>query len=154
MSFIAGAYTVTYNALALGQARDGYRLRVSPAVEEITGDNYGDTVQDGVYRGGSCFLQMDLLEYNAAAIQTAMWPYGTFGTLGVIGRLQTALAKQIVMTAVAGTPAASTPATVTFARAILAPGQQTELLFAPRLRIVPIMFQILPDGSGNWFTTT
>lgn len=156
MAFIAGAYTVTWNSVTIGQVSDGIRLRQSNSVEVIKGQSLGESTQDGVYQGGDAFIQLESLEYITGAI-AAWWPYGDLGVVGLPGRLLTSLAKSLVLTAVSGTPAESSPATLTASKAILAPNQNLELLFATRLRRVPLMFQLLPYTSGDnsvWYTTT
>lgn len=155
MGFIAGGYTVSFNAVAVGQIEDGVEMEHVPYYEDIRGDNMGDTIQDGVYRGGDMFMSFTMLEYNAAAgaaaTPPAWWPYhNTWGRIGTIGVLQTSLALAVVLTAVAGTSAATLPATLTASKCVIAKGFPTRMLFAPRNRRIPIRFQMLPyDSSGN-----
>lgn len=97
-----------------------------------------------------------LIEYDAAGVATAMWPYNaTKWTMGTVGRTDvgSSLVKQIVLTAVAGTPAAAAPATMTFPKSILREGFPIELLFAPDLREVPLQFRIYPDSTTGVFAT-
>ena len=155
MPFIAGPYTGVYNSLALGQCEDGYTLDFAGRYEEVTGDNFAESVQELIWRGANMFLSMTLLEYNSAAAASAFWPWAAFGTIGQVGRVVTsaiggnpALAKTTVLTAVAGTTATGTPATLTTAFSILAPNMNISMIFAPRLRRVPIRFQCLPNTNG------
>ncbi len=161
MSFIAGRYTATYNSLSLGVTKEGFRLSHEIFKRLITGDYLAETPQDAVYRGAGVQIAYTLLEYNAPAAGLALWPYGSnFLELGVIGRLDvgSSVAKSLVLTALSGTPAASTPATITFPLAILAENFPVELLFAPDLREVPIRQRIYPDvttpGSEKFGTVT
>ncbi len=150
MSFIAGRYTATYNALALGVTKEGLRLSHQIFKRMITGDYLGETPQDAVYRGAEVNIAYTLLEYNAAGAQAAFWPYGAnFLELGVLGRLDvgSSIAKPLVLTALSGTPAAGNPATITLPLAILAENFPVELLFAPDVREVPIRQRIYPDVS-------
>lgn len=156
MPFIAGPYTATWNGSALGHTENGFALRVSSAAELITADAYGDSVLDGVYRGGNYFVQVVGLEYSSA-LTAAFWPYGAFGVHGQAGRLMTAIAAPLVLTATAGTPAANSPATLTASKAILAEGQNLETLLACRLRKLPVLWRLLPytsSGSTIWFSQT
>ncbi len=157
MSFIAGKYAITLGASTVGQTGND-TVRVSHQVfkEIITGDNFAETPQDAVFRGMSAFLQYTMLEYNATAAASAFWPYGSsYPDMDtVIGTLDSANAAQTVMTALSGTPAAATPATLTFPLTILAPNFPVEILFAPMLRRVPIRQQIYPNGSGVFGTVT
>lgn len=157
MSFIAGRYTMTYNALALGQTAEGIRLSHQVFKRLITGDAGGEAKQDAVYRGIDMFLAYQLLEYNAAGALAAMWPYAaTLLDMGVIGRLDvgSSIAKSVVMTALAGTPAAAVPATITLPSVILAENFPVELLFAPDLREVPMRQRIYPNSNGVFGTLT
>ena len=157
MAFIAGQYTATWNALALGQTADGYRLSHQFFKRLITGDAFAQSPQDAVYQGAEVTLSARLIEYNAAAVQTLKWPYSaTPWTMGVIGRLDvgSAIAKSLVLTAIAGTPAAATPATITALLSILQEGFPVEVLFAPDLREVPLRMRIYPSTQGVFATET
>ena len=159
MAFIAGPYTVTYNSLALGILEDAPSLEMTGSVDPIVGDNYGDSVQDGVYRGGNLFFDMVLQEYNAAGAAAAFWPYAALGTMGQVGRMISSMAQGLVFTAVAGTTASALPATITAPNTILAPNFPVRLLFGSRLRNVPLRFQCLPyydsgATANRWFVTT
>jgi hypothetical protein len=153
--FIAGRYTATYNALSLGQTAEGIKLAFRFFKRKIMGDAGGETRQDSVYRGAEVTADMRLIEYNAAGAQAAFWPYSaTFLDLGEIGRLDVAsnVAKQLIMTAVVGTTAAATPASITMPLVCLAEGFPVELLFAPDLREVPLKFDVYPGAvvsAGN-----
>lgn len=163
MTFIAGPYTVTYNAVDIGITEDGAELEHTYYSELVRGDNYGDTVQDGVYRGGDCFVSMTLQEWDNAALHAAMNPFGSgavpSGLSGQVGRLMTTLAKPLVLTPVAGTTAATATVgatnarTFTAAKAILAENFPIRFQFASRLRRVPLRFRILPV-TGTWYLWT
>lgn len=161
MSFIAGPYTGTYNGLALGQFEDGAELEFVHYDEEVRGDNFAQAVQELITRGVDAFLNATLLEYNAAALAAAsslMWPtHATFGRIGQVGRVSTSaiggatIAKTAVLTNLPGTTATANPTTLTLALCRLPPGFPIRLLFAPRLRRVPIRLQALPDINGVLF---
>lgn len=156
MAFIAGAYTVTYNSADIGQIENGIRLLWAPGEEEITGDLLGDSVQDGVYRGGNAWLELTMIEYNATGAGTAFWPWSdTFGKAGTIGVLSSSLAKVLVLTKVSGPNA--TPASLTANLALPNGGQEISTLLAPRLRRVPVRYRLFPytvSSTYRWFTTT
>jgi hypothetical protein len=160
--FVAGGYTATWNALALGQAAQGYRLSHQFFKRIITGDSMAESPQDAVYRGAEMHLQCNLIEYMEAGIATIMWPYGNYLTMGAVGRLDvqavnnTPSVKQMVFTAVAGTPAATalSPATLTLPKCILAEGFPVELLMAPDLKEVPLRMRIYPSEAGVFGTQT
>lgn len=152
-SFIAGPYTSTYKASALGQTADGYRVSHSFFKRLIQGDSYAQAPQDEVYQGAEMFVQFRLIQYDAAGVAAAMWPYGAFLTSGQVGRVsvQQSIAGPLVLTAVAGTPAATVPATLTLTNAIIAEGYPVELLFAPDLREVPIRMRVFPVNATGIF---
>jgi hypothetical protein len=156
MSFIAGQYFASYNGQSLGQAADGLRLSWQTFGQLVRGDNFAQAPQDEVYQGMEMDLAARLIEYNAAGVAAAMWPAGSFLSMGVVGRLAvgSALAKQIVLTALAGTPAAATPASLTFPTAKLKENFPVEVLFAPALREVPLRWRIFPNSSGVFGTQT
>lgn len=150
MSFIAGPYTATYKGQSLGQAADGYRVSHQFFKRMILGDSFAQAPQDEVYQGVEMFITFRLIEYDAAGVASAMWPYGAFLTMGQVGRVskQQSLTGALVLTAVAGTPAASAPASVTLTNAIIAEGFPVELLFAPDLREIPIRQRAFPNAAG------
>lgn len=156
MAFIAGRYSATYGGDALGQTQDGIRLIHSVFKRLITGDAGGQTPQNAVYQGMEAFVQYTLLEYNAAGAAAALWPYGSgyLNASATIGSLDSSHAKPLVLTALDGTPAASTPASITLPNVILAEGFPVEILFAPDLRTVPIRQRIYPDSSMRFGTLT
>lgn len=147
--FIAGAYTGTLNAVALGIAEEGYELQVEPHAEAINrSDVFGDMMIDAVYRGQDYFLQADFMEYKAGPTAAA-FPFGALGVQGVIGRLYSDIATSLVLTATAGTPAAATPATLTASKTILAPNWNVNAAFHSRLRKLPVRFCLLAFDSGG-----
>lgn len=157
MSFIAGRYSITLNNLAIGQVKDGVRLSHQIFKQLIMGDSWGETKQDAVYRGADLTIAMELLEYNAAAVLLAIWPYAaTLFDLGVIGTLDVggSKAKSMVLTAIAGTSASATPATATFPNSILLEGFPIDLLLASELRTVPWRGRVYPSNSGIFGTQT
>ncbi len=158
MAFISGGYNATFDASTLGQVEIGFTLRHSTFQRLITGHSFAQTPQDAVFQGIQMFIDYRLIEYNQAGVIKAMWPFGTThlnmaSPVGVLA-VGSSKAKQLILTAVAGTPAAATPASVTLPRCILAEGFNVELLYAPDLRIVPISQRVYPDTSGVFGTET
>jgi len=156
-NFIAGHFTATYDGTTLGITDSGYTLEWQFSMEPITGDKYGDTVIDGIYRGGNCFLSAVFNQAELAEIKNAAWAWASEveGALGTVGLLATGLAKALVLTDVDGLPSAGSPATLTASNAILAPGFNVSKLFGTSLRRVPLRFQLLPFGvTPTFFTQT
>lgn len=145
----AGEYTCTYGGISLGIFEGDAGV---PTLEHMTKSEpvgntsaYGKMVIDEIYQGADWFLSMTCIEWDDGP-KTALWPYdAVLGHAGVIGRLLFDLSDAIVMTAIAGTPAASLgPATVTASNAIILPGYVPRILFGPTLRKVPLRFRLFP----------
>lgn len=156
--FAPGYYDMTWNGNGTGLVKDVRRLRRRSRAAPITADKYGDSMIDGVYRGGDCFLLCTFIEWTPA-IRALLWPYDSdFGVMGQCGRLLTDLAKALVLTAEAGSPAAAEgPASITAAKSILAPENDVEILLGNESRDVPVLLQLFPyqDASQlRWFSTT
>lgn len=131
-------------------------MQWEPKAEMINrSDVYGDTMLDIIYRGCDWFFQTEFKEYRAGPIAVA-FPWGAIGVLGTIGRLGSDVALPLVLTATAGTPAATTPATLTAPKAILAPNSNPRAQFNSRLRTLPVRMVLLPvsDTGIRAFTTT
>lgn len=154
MSFIAGPYILTYGGFSLGVTQNGFELEILSYAERVTGDNLGDSKQDGVYRGIDVFVNTILNEYNAEGADNAFIPYGTLGTVGQVGRFQSDLSAAFVATVVAGTRAAilGVPTSITGNKGILAPNFPIRLLHAARLRNVPLRLELLPYLAGTTYT--
>lgn len=171
--FAAGPYTATYNtdsapgdpagkgqgARDLGLVAGVRRWRRQLEIHPVHGDAYGSSEIDGVYRGGQCYCLMTFKEWSDA-VKDALWPFGSsFGAMGQVGRLLTDLAGELVLTAVADTPAATNgPATLTFEKAILSPRENNDVVLGAEERDVPVMFRCYPYVNGQndvvWFEET
>lgn len=176
-TFIAGRYSATYQSNTVGPVnsdvgitKEGYKIELQTSLEVVSeSDAYGATPIDGVYRGGQCMCDFTSLAYKTGSL-AAFWPWGNTstgpGALGTlvnsttlpIGVLATAIARTFIMTAVAGTPAAATPATLTTTQALLREGFPGSLLFHSKLREVPISLRFWPYDAGagvvKFFATT
>ena len=147
--------------MAVGITDQGFELEQNSSAEMIEeSDAYGASLLDWVYRGGNVSLQFTGMAYKAGAI-TPFWPWGAMGVMmtaaAPIGRLASAVAQAMVLTATAATPAAAAPATLTASKSILSPNSPAKLLFNSKLRKVPIRLSLLPSldtGTVTWFVTT
>lgn len=152
-TIICGQFTVTYNSVALGIFEGDAG---SPGIERINHgapiantDAYGKTMLDYIYQGVDYVFSGVCMEYKAGPI-AAWYPWSaTAGALGTIGRLAYAVSLALVLTAVSGTPAAATPATLTASRAIIPPTDTSKIMFGPMVRTVPLRLQLLPYTSGS-----
>lgn len=161
MSFIAGPYTWTYGTQSgpmggtytLGITEDTATLEYSGAgVDPIRGDNLGDVIQDGVFRGGNYYLELVLQEYNLPAARHCFHPWtGTFGEVGIVGSLLSAYADVIQATPLSPLSTLGTESTkiLYIYKAVLAPGFSIRHLFGSRLRNVPVRFLLLPVLVGT-----
>lgn len=150
-TFAPGYYTMTIvgasGAADCGLVEGVRRLRRRSKWEPIKADQWGDTTIDGVYRGADVFLSMVFKEWKTPVKERIlnMFSPTDSGQVGEVGELITNFAKQIVLTAQAGSPAAAAgPATLTAAQAILAADNEIEILLGNLQRDVPIMFQLIP----------
>lgn len=154
-TYIAGKYDGTYDGTTIGELAEGWRLSHSRFSRIITGHSGAKTPQDGIHQGGEMFLSMTCIEAYLTKVKLAFWPLSsTLFDLGVIGRLDSAMAKQVIMTALAATPAAASPATITFPLTILAEGYPVEMLFGPDLREVPLRLRLYPNSSNVFGSVT
>lgn len=145
ISAIAGPYSVTYGGSDLGIFEDAPAVDYTPLADDVTGDNLGGTIQDGVYRGVQiATFAVILQEFSAAGAAAAFWPFSaTLYDIGTVGRLLRTLASPLVLTAIAGTTAV--PATLTCDLAVLAPGVPVSMMYGSRLRNIPMRMYCLPS---------
>lgn len=157
-TFVPGVFAGTYNGTTLGlTTSDGWRLKWRDSVKKINDTNaYGDTLIDGIYRGKSGVqLMVTVKEWNSI-VKAAIWPYSVpatpvfDGKLGQIGQLTSNVAKAIVLTPEASSPAAGVAETIlTASKAILSPDNDLEFLMGPVERDIPLLFDLLLyDDSG------
>lgn len=171
---VTGPYNASYNTFSLGISRDGYTISHAVRQQNIEQtDHYGDSLIDYVYRGGNVSLTFTMMSFIKALDAGVMWPFAaSIYTLRAnatpVGRLASDLAKPLVMTVSANTPAAAAlakgPASITAALAILSPGTNIEHLYDSRVREVRVSLSLLPyDNTVNgalaagtvvWATTT
>jgi len=151
-TYIVGAYTATYNSVALGQTEEGYELQFEHKNDLISkSDVFGDKLLDMIYRGTDWFFQSEFKEWKAGPIAVA-FPWAAMGVEGVIGRLGSDVAASLVLTSTTGTPAATTPSTLTASHTILAPNSNPRAQFNSRLRTLPVRMVMLPYNNAG--TTT
>ena len=171
-TFAPGPYTMTYTpptgTPGAGVAQnpglvDGVRI-LSQSISEIPvfADAYGQSQIDGIYAGGGALVRMTFKEWKAA-VWNIIWPFhatsGALGNMGQVGRMMSDLAGQIVLTPVAGTPAASagpqTGAIITIPLAIVSPLNDRDIIMGCAERNVPIVFRCFPynnAGTIQWYS--
>jgi hypothetical protein len=164
-----GPYTMTYTPSSIAKQTTGSVicglvegprvLRQGYTAKMLQSDYYGPgTDIEGIFQGGNCHLSMTLKEWTSVE-QAMLWPFATnMGDIGQVGRLLTDLAGSLVLTPVANTPAAvNGPQLFTASKAILAPGNDWNLIMGNDVRDIPIVFQLLPYWTGSvaqWYAIT
>lgn len=149
---VAGPYTGTYNALAIGFTIDGFKWRFDFKEELIQKtDLFAQTIIDSIYQGMNAGISYKSRVYDANNVA----PISPWGALGVvytaaapIARSARAVAKAFVLTSVAATPAAAAPASLTAALSLLEGGTPVELLFDSSAREIPVALRIFPTDGG------
>jgi hypothetical protein len=168
-TFTAGSYSSAYAATACGITEGGYELTFETQAENIAeSDRFGQSLIDLIWRGGSATLDAVFLAYKPGSL-SVFWPYGgainAAGVLGIledttiaapnklpIGSLGSDIAKALVLTVVAGTPAASNGpfnSTLTANKALLRPGFPGKLVLNSKLKKVPVSLVLLPYDAGG-----
>lgn len=174
---VAGAYLSAYNGIGItgeGFARagstpglgfmddNGYEIEQQTHGEMVDRtDLYGQSLMDWVHQGGSVFMTFACMTFQRAvnAIKNVFYPWAQFGVLKddarPIGRLASNVAQILLLSAVAGTPAATSgPLAITAYKAILPPGSNLRLMYATRVRKVPCRLALLPYApSGPAFSS-
>lgn len=160
----------TYNAVDVGITDQGITLEQESAWEMINqSDSFGDSVIDGVYRGGNVHLSYESKAFKAGSM-TPFWPWGALGlmqtyradasagSVAPIGRLASAVAAASVLNAMPNSAYNTTGAlailTLTAPGSLLAPNSPARLLFNSKLRQVPIRLICLPYEATVSLTTT
>jgi len=168
---ISGPYHSTWNGTYLGATEDGYEVEHTFYSEPIRGDNLGDAIQDEIHRGCDVYVNFTCIEWSKAvgaagpAGGPISWPQAASRAAGVIGDVLSDGAGALVLTATANTPSAASPATMSFTKATLARNFPVRVVYASRLRRLPLRMIAYPQSAGsaaaqsynaaiNWYTTT
>lgn len=165
IAVVAGRYSGTWAATSLGiTSDDGYELSWVTHAEMINAtDAFGNSMLEFLYRGADFKIRWTGLEYSTGSLRPA-WPWGAGGPDGAGFRmattalLGTASASALTLTATAGTPAATRPATLSAAFSVVSPNTQHSLRYTSKVRAVPVELVLFPEAVGGgvtaWFTTT
>lgn len=157
---IAGAYTSTYTVpsgspVSMGIMDDnGYELSWVTHGEAINRtDTYAHTLIEGIYQGGDFRCRFRGREWSLGLFRPS-WPWGDSGAapgirLGVIGRRWTSVAGQLILNNTAGTPAASSPASLTAQLAIISHQTMVQTFLTSRSRDLPIELHCIPDTVSS-----
>lgn len=165
---MAGAYTSTYGGNALNYTKSGYNIHATVKAEKVEEtDQGGLTLLDYIYRGAQVSIDAIFKVFTAfSAGGTGFVPWQWGATLGnvysssnPIGRLASASAAALILTAVTGTPAAGAGlmATLTAALAIVSPDNDMTLVLNSIGRDVPLKWDVLlkdTTGTGQLIVVT
>lgn len=167
--FVAGRYSATIqypgeSAKSLGiMQSDGFAVYWTKGLDVVDdSDAYGSgTTIEAFYQGINMGVSAVAKEWIDGVIESMNKFNGWAGTgastfsLGVIGQAETDKAGVLVLSATAGTPAATSPATMTFTYAMQ---NQDEIKFnlSPKHRTVALNFRIYPylSSTVKFFTST
>lgn len=141
MTVVAGPYTATWNALAVGNTATGFEHSYAVGARPIQFDSVGETPIDLLINRMVMTVDFVIAEADSAAIATMLWPWHT--TKGVFPRSGTSLfslAKPLILTACD----TINPATITFYRTILSPESQQRILYSHRERYIPVQLYCFP----------
>jgi len=167
--FPTGPYQATYAvaglnsgaATTLGLMEGPIRHQQNVIALPIYATLWGRHIIDYVFQGGGVFVIATVKEWDAGA-KAFMWQYNAaMGIYPIVGELLNPYFGQIVLTALAGTPAATKgPATRTYPLSGLLPGHNLDITFGPTERNVPVLMCCLPEqnsstvGSAKYYTDT
>jgi hypothetical protein len=148
---ISGGYTAMYNGSNIGRTRDGATIHKTIHFEPVHTDDYADSPADGVARGISFMVTLDYAEYGLikAALDVAE---GTEGLASLnVGLLASALAQQLVLTAVPGTPAATLDGANKYFFDLAIVQDDVSWILANHPRQGPIRFMAYPNSLGQCY---
>lgn len=150
--FPPGPYEATWNGVSIGLMEGSMHSQEQHIALPIRASLWGQTILDYINQGAACFVVFVLKEWNAGA-KGALWQAGgALGTVDEAGLLMNTKAKPLVLTALAGTPAATKgPVTRTYPLAMLLPGHNLDTTFGPEERNIPVVMVALPEpySSGS-----
>lgn len=169
-TFAAGPYTAantpTLNGTpgsseTINLTEDGWRSRMRILSEPIDqSDAYGRSLLDTVFQGCRGMVTCTFIEWRASMLKmTYPWvvvpPTGATKWVVVnaaspMGRLGSDNCGSLILTAVTGTPAATSgPATVTFGKIGAAPDQDIEFYYGPGHRKYSMNFDLYLYASSS-----
>lgn len=153
--FVAGHYTATItsgpgtngSAIDIGSTEVGFNITRDYHLDQIKDDAYGDTIVDGIYRGGNCRITFKSINYaigGRPALQH--WYDTTIGKIEGIGQtIGGTFGRSLVLAPVAGINAGNK----TFTFSLVAPdGQHGGMPLASRNRTVDCNLLVFPVISG------
>lgn len=147
-SIPSGPYSATWNGNDIGLFEGPIRLQQNLIGLPVQASQWGQTVIDYIIQGAGYFGVVTVKEWTTAA-KAFMWPFGsTQGIVDEPGKLFSAYCQALVLTALAGTPAATYgPVTRTYNLVATLPGHNLDITCGPMERNVVVAVAVLPEPS-------
>ena len=161
-SFSFGPYTATYDLddanpkADLGLVEQAWFMESQAEARDIRASRYGESIIDGIYVGQNVFMIVRLKEWTQT-VRRAIHPWAddgaaldkdkeaVLGRTGAHGRCMADMARELELTAIPGSPAATLgPITITAPLAIYAPRHNLQIPFGNLERDIHIVFQLYP----------
>lgn len=155
-TYSSGHYSASWNGADIGSTRSGIKLRPTYLTQEINDDALGSAIANAVMQGENLILELDYVNYSNiyAAIHVLEGNEGdgasNVGLLVAKNPGGPGLAKQLVLTAVSGTPNANDSGhgvTYTFYQAAII--EDVDILLASKLKEGTCHFRIYPSTDNN-----
>jgi hypothetical protein len=147
-SIPSGPYSATWAGSSIGLFEGPVRLQQNVIGLPVRASQWGQTVIDYIMQGGGAFGVVTVKEWTAA-IRTFLWPFGS--TMGIVdepGILFSQYCQPLVLTALAGTPAATHgPVTRTYHYCATLPGHNLDITFGPMERNIVVAVGVLPEPA-------
>lgn len=159
--FPPGPYQATFEGVDIGLMEGPIRHQQNIIALPIRAALWGQHVINYIMQGGGVFAVLTIKEWDAGS-KAVLWPYNAAqGIYPVVGELLDQYFGPLVLTALAGTPAATEgPVTRTYPFAALLPGHNIDVTFSSGERNVPLVLGVLPEqnsttvGQAKYFTDT
>lgn len=159
--FAPGPYQVTYKGQAVGLMEGPIRHQQNVIALPIRASLYGQNIIDYIVQGGGVFAVLVMKEWNTN-VKALMHPFdASHGIFPLTGTLINTFFGSLVLTALAGTPAATEgPVTRTYPISGLLPGHNLDITLGPVERNTPVVVCALPEVNGattgqpKYFTDT
>ena len=149
-SIPSGPYSATWNSNDVGLFEGPVRWQQNAIGLPVYASQWGRTIIDYIMQGAGCFAVCVVKEWHSGA-KAFMWPFGaTHGIMNEPGLLFSSFCQPLVLTALAGTPAATYgPVTRTVPYCAVLPGHNLDITMGPMERNVVVAIGVLPEPSTS-----
>lgn len=153
-SIPSGPYSATWvvsgSPADIGLFEGPIRLQQNLIGLPVRASQWGQTIIDYILQGAGMFGVVTIKEWTTNT-KAFLWPFGsTHGIVDEPGVMFNAYAKQLVLTALAGTPAATYgPATRTYPYVAVLPGHNLDITLGPMERNIVVAVAVLPEPASG-----